>query len=901
MADAQKTIDLIFNAVDKTGAATIAALDNAKKFTSSVENITRPIADFTLGAAKFEAGVLAAGVAATVFAVKIAGDFDTSFRQVSTLFDANDKELAGFKESILEYARTSQKPLTEIVAAVGAAIGSGVKYGESLKVVREAEVLAVGTRSDLKSATETLVGTLNAYGMSTDKAGEVAEFFFKVIRDGKIEMKDLSASFANVTAIAPQAGVKLESLGAAIAVLTANSVAPATAIDAVKSAISNIIKPTEQAKKMAAELGIEFDVNALKSKDFAGVLADVAKATGGSAEKIAVLFGDVTGLGAVLSLTGASAGAFAESLLNMRTESNNLALAVKVMSGSIEASQAIVGNAFTTLMIRIGAPLLDEFGGIAKAVANIFNAIGDSAKDGKLKGLVSYVESVFADIEKAISKVAQNLPAALERADFSGFTRGIDLVLRSLTGLFGNIDLSTVDGLKLLIEGTGAAFLGLSAYVSGAINAFKPLVDALISVGLNGKAVNVDLIAMFGAMGSIATQITYLMPVLSAFLGLLSVKEGIGLAKSLAELPSVITAASLAAQGGIGFLGTAGLAGAFGAAGYQAGKVLAPAIDSVISSATGSKTSLGGFIYDLINGAEEAKKLGLGATGAAKGIGEIGDAAKGAVPLGDLTKRLTEALESGKGAGAAFAMTKEEALRMVNAAEKASTSQGKLSGALQETSKYALETVPILDALTGKVIGYEQQLVKSAKGTIDLAKNAQNTGASLKKTAADIAKAEESQKKWNEEVAKMNFAEKLKLIDQQTQVTTARLAADAKTQVAAFESLGSSIDSTAKLLGELTGQFKDFDKVGSTDQSIIRTQIELENKRRQQAFDLQSKLTEATIAQMKAQTNALIKGEGLIKIDGAGLKPHLEAFMWEILQTIQVRVNKDGLKLLLGV
>ena len=42
-------------------------------------------------------------------------------------------------------------------------------------------------------------------------------------------------------------------------------------------------------------------------------------------------------------------------------------------------------------------------------------------------------------------------------------------------------------------------------------------------------------------------------------------------------------------------------------------------------------------------------------------------------------------------------------------------------------------------------------------------------------------------------------------------------------------------------------------------------------------------------------------GDALIKIDGAGLQPHLEAFMWEILRTIQTRVNRDGLAMLLGV
>ena len=39
---------------------------------------------------------------------------------------------------------------------------------------------------------------------------------------------------------------------------------------------------------------------------------------------------------------------------------------------------------------------------------------------------------------------------------------------------------------------------------------------------------------------------------------------------------------------------------------------------------------------------------------------------------------------------------------------------------------------------------------------------------------------------------------------------------------------------------------------------------------------------------------------GRLRIEGAGLEPHLEAFMWEILKAIQVKVNKDGLKMLLG-
>lgn len=901
MADAQKTIDLIFNGIDKTGAATLAALNNTKKFTGSVQDITQPISDFTLGAAKFEAGLLTAGLAATVFSVKVAGDFDTAFRQISTLFDANAQDLGTFRDSILSYAKTSTKPLVEITDSLAAAIGSGVDYTKSLDLISAAEKLAVATRADLRGTTEVLVSTLNAYGLKTEDAGKVSDLFFQVIKDGKIEMNDLAASLAAVTPIAAASGVSLEEVGAAIATLTASGIQPSQAIEYLRSAISNIIKPSKQAAELAAELGIEFDSNALKSKGLAGVLNDVAKATGGSTDKMSRLIGDVGGLTAALVLTGPQADKFKEAVVSMGNAAGSVQEAFQKMAGSLDNSVAKAGNAFKVLLVTFGTPLLDEFGGIATAIANILGAIGTSAQKGNLKDLVDYVEGIFGQVQQTLETVAKNLPAALEGADFSGFKRGIDLVLGSISSLFNNIDLTTVEGLKTLIEASGAAFLGLSTYVKGVIDAFKPLFDTLISVGMGTSSANLSFLEFAGNMSGIATQINVLLPVLTTLLGVLTVKQGFGLVAGLAEVGPAIAAASAAAAGGIGLLGTAGLAGAFGLAGYQAGSVLAPAIDNVISKATGSKTSLGGFIYDLINGAEEAKKLGLGATDAAGGIAKIGDAAKGAGALNGVAKDIQGVKDGTEGLSQATDTSAEGILRMVNAAEKAGTSQAALSGSIKDTSKYALETVPIFDALTGKISGYEQQLVKSSKGTIELGKNAASTGTSISKTAAETAKAEEAQKKWNEQVAKMNFEEKLKLIDQQTKITTANIEADAKRTVAAFESISVSVESTGKLIGDLTGQFKDFDKIGSTDQSIIRDQIELENKRRQQALDLQTKLTEAQVAQMKAQTNALIKGDGLIKIDGAGLKPHLEAFMFEILRTIQVKVNKDGLKLLLGV
>ena len=66
-------------------------------------------------------------------------------------------------------------------------------------------------------------------------------------------------------------------------------------------------------------------------------------------------------------------------------------------------------------------------------------------------------------------------------------------------------------------------------------------------------------------------------------------------------------------------------------------------------------------------------------------------------------------------------------------------------------------------------------------------------------------------------------------------------------------------------------------------------------------MELQKKLTEAEIDYTKAKTRQLSNGDALIKVDGSGLQPHLEAFMFEILQQIQMRVNADGEEMLLGL
>jgi len=185
------------------------------------------------------------------------------------------------------------------------------------------------------------------------------------------------------------------------------------------------------------------------------------------------------------------------------------------------------------------------------------------------------------------------------------------------------------------------------------------------------------------------------------------------------------------------------------------------------------------------------------------------------------------------------------------------------------------------------------------KAVVSLGKKQGELGLVNKSTANELEKATKNAQDYAAKLESIASNERIKFIEARVKLNIAEIEADTKRIEAAFESINVSIDSTGDLIGDLfkvlSGDYVSWDNLRK-----VEDQLEIENKRRQDALDLQKKLTEAQIENLNARTQSLARGNALIQIDGKGLQPHLEAFMWEILKTIQTRVNQDGLELLVG-
>jgi hypothetical protein len=192
-------------------------------------------------------------------------------------------------------------------------------------------------------------------------------------------------------------------------------------------------------------------------------------------------------------------------------------------------------------------------------------------------------------------------------------------------------------------------------------------------------------------------------------------------------------------------------------------------------------------------------------------------------------------------------------------------------------------------------------MVLNADGTFSTYSRAiESSASSLGKHGDAAIAAGRDTEDLKDELQELATDERIKYMEFKMELDVETVKANASVAVAAFESLGVTISSTGDLLGRLYGLITD-DKLTDFEKSKIWEQIQKENEIRLMAVELQKELTEVQIEYMRARTEAMQKEGAMVTIDGAGLQPHLEAFMWEVLAAIQVRVNQEGLEMLVGI
>lgn len=900
MADVQKTIEIVFGAVDNTGSALTAISGHISSFAGGVKDATQPLADLTDKVLKVDAAIAALGVTMIAWAVNSAGKFSDQTNEIYTLFEATAPKFDDFKDSVKDYASQSSASIDEINAALYQAVSAGVAYGDSVEFVRKAELSSVAGKASLNDAVTLLAGTMNAYGASVDEVSRYQDAFQQTVKDGITTFPALVQSMGQVTPLAAAMKVPIETLGAAIATMTASGIQTPQAMTAMTAALTALTKPSEQAKELAKNLSIEFNAAAVQSKGFETVLYDVAKATGGNQEQMATLFGSVEAVKGVLALTKDGASAFRDELLKFAQDTGAVADAYAKMKDNFALTNQNIINNMQLTLIAMGEPLLKGYGDIGKDISAIFRGISTefSTEGGAFDPIIAAVQSLSANLESTLSAMAQNLPAAFDKLDFGPIITSFGRLGETLSGIFGGVNLSTVDGLASAMQSVINASGILIDVTNGIAKSFAPVIEQ-ITEGVkwyaaldSGTQESIGQVLGWGKVVNVAA--TAIEP--------LAISIG-GLALAFPALKAAMTGVGALFTGAFAeltALAAAYLAVKYGVeqniAAYQKYRATVDA-NADATEHIADVTERSAAALDKINErlgtsyktmAEFNKATEDGTLIFNKTTSQWELAAASIDKTTAATKDVTEATKARNEAGWLTVDQFEQSLRaeeqLTEAIKQDEENQKRSTDATKDATDAKRGYSAVIDEATGKVIGYTQA------GSAFVSKEKE------KKDALD--KSVEKLAEYKTKMEQIASDERIKSLELAVKLDIARLETDTKRVEAAFQSIDNSITSTGDLLGSLFG---DLTSASGLDKIEIQDQIDKENELRQQSFELQKELTEAEIARIKKQTEALDRGDATIQIDGTGLEPELEAFMWAILKKIRVRANAEFQDYLLGM
>ena len=291
-----------------------------------------------------------------------------------------------------------------------------------MKFVEKAAKLATAGLSNTSDATKGLAAVTNAYGSEVLGVDEAADVLFSTVKYGVTSIGELNHSLSTAISMAASAKVPFNNIGAAIATLTKQGVPTATAMIQIRGAISELMKPGAQLKKVMDAAGVSMQT--LASEGLQATMKRIGESMENMGLDAANTFGSIQAMQFALATTGENAEKAAADLRDLAGDIGSVEGAFAIAQQGIDVKvkamlNTIQGYAFKVFetigdgaMVTLSA--MNQLAPMIATFTNLKQIIPDNAFAG-LKAIDSKslksVQQLSDGIRKMIPSIGAIVPA----------------------------------------------------------------------------------------------------------------------------------------------------------------------------------------------------------------------------------------------------------------------------------------------------------------------------------------------------------------------------------------------------------------------------------------------------------------------------------------------------------
>lgn len=291
----------------------------------------------------------------------------------------------------------------DLQGAMTDALASGVQGGEeglkSFALV--ASKLAVGGIAELGDVVKGLGSTLNAFGESSEAAGEYADTYFNIVNFGVTTVAELNQYMSGVTPTAAAMGLAFDKVGGSLALMTQKGVPTASAVTKLNALLLEMAKPTAGITEALSAAGISLKDfhQMIKDDNLLGAMQELQTGFDKTGKSATAMFSS-SEAGAAFNVLMGDVGAFKETLDSVSNTTGSTQFAYEQMADSIGVKTAQLKAIIDSVFIKINDVVGPAFSMIISSAQQLapvimsIQGIGAIIPDNAVGNIVGYSSAI---------------------------------------------------------------------------------------------------------------------------------------------------------------------------------------------------------------------------------------------------------------------------------------------------------------------------------------------------------------------------------------------------------------------------------------------------------------------------------------------------------------------------
>ena len=352
-----ESVSYKINFEDGASATIESVISKIKDLGAQVSEVEKPVESLTEKFTKWNQGTEVVQKFAKGLKDLIAPSeaFDIEMRKANTMMGLASDEYGDMVDQVR--ALSTEIPLAGDALAKGLyqTVSNGVPKDNWLEFLNASARSAVGGCADLEKIVGVTSTVIKNYGLEWSDAMAIQDKIQLTAKNGVTSFEQLADALPRVAGNAATLGVSIDELMGTFATLTGVSGNTAEVSTQMAAIFTALVKPSAEASKMAAEMGIQFDAAAVKAagglESFLHQLGDAigeySTKTGTLESTIyATLFGSAEAVRALTPLQGELSAKFTENISLMRDSAGTMDEAYDSMATSSSSTLQMLSNAW---------------------------------------------------------------------------------------------------------------------------------------------------------------------------------------------------------------------------------------------------------------------------------------------------------------------------------------------------------------------------------------------------------------------------------------------------------------------------------------------------------------------------------------------------------------------------